>query len=71
MSAHCPTAYSGKPNEYVSPRPFVSISVFSVGLRITRLNGSSIANRNASSWIAGISLWRKIVDFSGSIPIAR
>ncbi len=71
MSAHWPTAYSGKPNEYVSPSPFISISVLSVGLRITRLNGSSMAKRNVSSWIAGTSLCRKIVAFSGSMPMAR
>ena len=71
MSAHCPTAYSGNPKEYVSPRPFISISVFNVGFRITRLNGNSMANKNVNSWIAGISLCKKIVDRSGSIPIAR
>ena len=29
MSAHCPTAYIGNPNGYVSPSPLVSISAFS------------------------------------------
>jgi len=47
------------------------ISSLSVGFRITRLKGSSIAKRKVSSLIAGTSLWRKIVAFAGSIPIAR
>ena len=33
----------------------------SVGLRITRLNGMSIAKKNVSSSIAGTSLWMNIV----------
>jgi len=48
----------------------VSISVFSVGLRITLLNGMSIASRKVSSAIAGISLCRTNVLRSGSRPTA-
>ncbi len=69
MSAHCPTAYIGKPKGYESPSPFASISVLSVGFRITRLKGMSMAKNHESSAIAGTSVWSVTVERSGSIPV--
>ena len=68
MSAHCPTAYIGNPKLYVSPSPFMSISVLIVGLFMTRLNGSSIAKYHVSSAIAGISVCSTKTLRSGSSP---
>ena len=50
--------------------PLSRISSLSVGLRITRLNGSSMAKKKVSSSIAGISLCSTMVARVGSIPAA-
>ena len=64
-----PTACSGNPNSGCPRGPLTFISSLRVGLRITRLNGSSIENRYVSSAMAGTSVCRKMELFSGSIPM--